>query len=61
MSKGTEAFDAICGSCAGIDLADITVDDVRAQAAIYGASEEDTLAAIDGLIEYQAWAILEEE
>ncbi len=61
MGKGTEAFDAICGNCAGIDLADITVDDVRAQAAIYGSSEEETLAAIDGLIEYQAWAILEDE
>ena len=60
MSKGTEAFDAICGNCAGTDIADITVDDVRAQAAIYGASEEETLAAIDGLIEYQAWAILED-
>lgn len=61
MSKGTEAFDAICGNCAGIDLTNITIDDVRAQAAIYGASEEETLAAIDGLIEYQAWAILEDE
>ena len=61
MSKGTEAFDAICGNCAGIDLADITADDVRAQAAFYGASEEETLSAIDGLIEYQAWAILNDE
>ena len=61
MSKGTEAFDAICGNCASIDLADITVDDFRAQATIHGASEEETLSAIDGLIEYQDWGILNDE
>ena len=61
MSKGTEAFDAICGNCAGVDIAEITVDDVRAQAAIYGASEEETLAAIDGLVEYQEWDLLESD
>ena len=61
MSKGTDAFDKICGNCAGINIADITVDDVRAQSAIYGASEEETLAAIAGLVEYQVEAIMGDE
>ena len=61
MSKNTGTFDNICGNCAGMNIADITVDDVRAQAAIYNASEEETLAAIAGLIEYQAEAIMDDE
>ena len=61
MSKNTDTFDAICGDCAGVDLAGITIDDVRAQAGIYGASEDDIQRAIAGLIEYQALAILNDE
>ena len=61
MSKNTDIFDTLCGDCAGIDIADITIADVRAQASLYGASEEETLSAIDGLIEYQALAILNDE
>lgn len=58
MSKNTDAFDRLCGHCAGIALADITVDDVRAQCAIYGANEDEIQQAIAGLIEYQALAII---
>ena len=61
MSKNTDAFDRLCGHCAGIALADITVDDVLEQCSFYGASEEATLQAIAGLIEYQARAILDGE
>ena len=60
MSKNTDTFDSICGDCAGIDLADITIDDVRTQCAIYNASEDEIQRAIAGLIEYQALAILDE-
>lgn len=61
MSKGTDAFDKICGNCTGIDVAEITIDDVMTQATINGASAEDTQAAIDGLVEYQARAIMDGE
>ena len=61
MSKNTDTFDTLCGDCAGLDLADITIDDVRAQASIYGASEDEIQRAIAGLIEYQARAILNDE
>ena len=60
MSKNTDTFDTLCGNCAGIDFADITIDDVRAQCAIYNASEDEIQRAIAGLIEYQALAILDE-
>ena len=61
MSKNTDTFDKICGNCAGIDLAEITVDDVRAQASLYNASEDEIQRAIAGLIEYQAMAILDDK
>ena len=61
MSTSTDTFDALCGNCTGIDLAEITIDDVRAQCAIYGASEDEVQMAIAGLIEYQAQAILNDE
>lgn len=61
MSKNTDTFDTLCGDCAGLDLADITIDDVRAQCAIYGANEDEIQQAIAGLIEYQALAILNDE
>lgn len=61
MSKNTDTFDALCGDCAGIDLAEITIDDVRAQASLYGASEDEVQRAIAGLIEYQALAILDDK
>ena len=61
MSENTDTFDALCGNCAGLDLADITIADVRAQASFYGASEDDIQRAIAGLIEYQALAILNDE
>ena len=61
MSTNTDTFDWLCGNCAGIDINTVTVDDVREQAAIYGASEDETLGAIAGLIEYQARAILNGE
>lgn len=61
MSKNTDTFDTLCGDCSGLNLADITVDDVRAQASIYGASEDEIQRAIAGLIEYQARAILNDE
>ena len=61
MSKNTDTFDSICGDCAGLDLADIAIDDVRTQASIYGASEDEIQRAIAGLIEYQARAILNDE
>ena len=61
MSKNTDTFDTLCGDCAGLDLADITIDDVRDQCAIYGASEDEIQRAIAGLIEYQALAIIESE
>ena len=61
MSKNTDTFDIFCGNCAGLEMADITIDDVRAQASIYGASEDEIQRAIAGLIEYQAMAILADE
>lgn len=61
MSKNTDTFNTLYGDCAGLDLADITIDDVRAQASIYGASEDEIQRAIAGLIEYQARAILNGE
>ena len=61
MSKNTNTFDGICGNCAGIDLAGITIDDVREQASLYSASEDEIQRAIAGLIEYQALAILNDE
>ena len=61
MSKNTDTFDALCGNCAGIDLAGITIDDVREQASLYSASEDEIQRAIAGLIEYQALAILNDE
>ena len=61
MSKNTDTFDALCGDCAGIDFAEITIDDVRAQASLYGASEDEIQRAIAGLIEYQALAILDDK
>ena len=61
MSKNTETFDALCGNCAGLDLAEITIDDVRAQAAFYGAGEDEIQRAVAGLIEYQALAILDDK
>ena len=61
MSKNTDTFDAMCGDCADLDLADITIADVRAQCAIYGASEDEIQLAIAGLIEYQALAILDDK
>ena len=61
MSKNTDTFDALCGDCAGIDIAEITIDDVRAQCAIYNASEDEIQRAIAGLIEYQALSILNDE
>ena len=61
MSKNTDIFDTLCGDCAGIDIAEITIDDVRAQAALYGAGEDEIQWAIAGLIEYQALAILNDE
>ena len=53
MSKNTEVFDRICGDCAGIDLRNVSAEDVLAQAKIYGASEDDIQSAILGLAEYQ--------
>ena len=53
MSKNTEVFDRICGDCAGIDLRNVSAEDVLAQAKIYGASEDDIKAAVLGLAEYQ--------
>ena len=61
MSKNTNTFDEICGDCAGLDLAGITIDDVRAQCALYNASEDEIQRAIAGLIEHQARAILNDE
>ena len=61
MSKNTDTFDTLCGNCAGVDLADITIDDVRAQCAIYNASEDEIQRATAGLIEYQALAILDDK
>lgn len=54
MSKNTDSFDRICGDCEGIEISSITEDDVRQQAAIYGASEEEIQEAIAGLEEYKA-------
>ena len=54
MSKNTDSFDRICGNCAGIDIITITEDDLRQQAAIYGASEDEIQEALAGLEEYKA-------
>ena len=54
MSKNTDSFDRICGNCAGIDIITITEDDLRQQAAIYGASEDEIQDALAGLEEYKA-------
>ena len=54
MSKNTDSFDRICGDCAGLNLQNISAEDVIAQARIYGASDEELQAAILGLAEYQA-------
>ena len=53
MSKNTDAFDRICGDCAGLDMNDISTEDVIAQAKICGANEEDLQSAIYGLNEYR--------
>ena len=53
MSKNTDTFDKICGDCAGMNMQNISAEDVVAQAAIYGASEEETRSAVLGLAEYQ--------
>ena len=54
MSKYTDAFDTICGNCAGLNIADISADDVRTQAAIYDdVDQEDIEDAVRGLEEYQ--------
>ena len=56
MSKHTDTFDLICGDCEGIDLRNVSAEDVLAQAKIYGASEDDIKAAVLGLAEYQGIA-----
>ena len=53
MSKNTDTFDALCGDCAGIDLRNVSAEDVIAQAKIYGASEEQVQSAVLGLAEYK--------
>jgi len=52
------AFDRICGDCSGLDIMDITEDDVRKQAKTWiddgqPCSDEMIDAAITGLCEYQ--------
>jgi hypothetical protein len=59
MSTYTDAFDMICGNCAGLDIHAIDADAVRAQAAVHIAdgeplTEDDIEAAIRGLLEYQS-------
>ena len=39
-------FENICGDCAGVDITDITEEDVRKQAEYYKADEESIKAAI---------------
>lgn len=51
--ENQEMFDKLCGNCAGIDIADITDEDVRDQGRYYNASKEEIDSAIDGLHEYQ--------
>ena len=53
MSKNTDTFDKICGNCAGLNVQNISAEDVIAQAAIYEASRDEMQAAVFGLIEYQ--------
>ena len=53
MSKNTDNFDRICGDSAGMNMQNISAEDVIAQAKIYGASDEELQAAVLGLAEYQ--------
>ena len=58
MSRYTDKFDTICGNCTGINMFDITVEDIRAQAKIWTqqgetVTESDISDAMQGLIEYQ--------
>ena len=48
-----DAFDKICGDCCGLDVNEITTDDVRTQGKIYGIDIEWIAAALRGLKEYQ--------
>ena len=54
----TDAFNKICGDCAGIDIMEITEDDIRKQAACWAeegefCSEEMITAAIRALVAMQ--------
>jgi hypothetical protein len=57
MSRYTDAFDRICGDCAGVDMDKVTAADVRAQAAVWTGDDactpEEVEDAIRGLYEYQ--------
>ena len=55
MSKFTDAFDGLCGNCAGINVGELTDDDVRQQATASGVTDPEQIAdAIRGLHEWQA-------
>jgi hypothetical protein len=51
MSTYTDAFDRICGDCTGININDITEDDIRSQGSIWGCTEGEINDAIEGLRE----------
>lgn len=61
MSRNTDLFDQLCGNCAGIDLGEITPDDVRTMGSYYGATPDEIDMAIAGLAEYRAicWNVVE--
>ena len=51
-----DAFDKLCGNCAGVDMATVTEADVREMGKHYNASNSFVEAAINGLHEYQSEA-----
>ena len=59
MSKYTDAFDGLCGNCAGFDIHELTEADVRQQAVVSAGDGADPLDeefiadAIRGLHEWQ--------
>jgi hypothetical protein len=47
----SNAFDKICGDCTGININDITEDDIRSQGSIWGCTEDEIEDAIKELHE----------
>ncbi len=61
MSKNTDAFDRICGACDGINIQEITEDDIRGMADTWNkngerVTEGEIMDALKGLAEYQSAA-----